>query len=337
MRGAIFQEKGKIIIKDDIPEPKIKGNEVLIQVKNCGICGSDVESYQSGALILSGIILGHEFSGEIVEIGDSVKKWKIGDRVTANPNMPCFNCFWCLRNQENLCKRNEGLGMTLNGALADYVKVDSERLHLLPPNVTLEEGACVEPLSVTIYAVQESGFKVGENAVVFGAGTIGLFTIQVLKAVGASEIYVIEPVEFNRKRALEVGATEVFLPKDWSKINKLTNKIGPDHVFDCVGVPQSHNDSLKLVRKGGFITVIGLHAAPFQMEGFMQLTLKNITMRGIFAYNQSNFRTAISLLTKKSVNVDPIITKRKKMDDVPQAFENLAERKDNDIKVLVEI
>ncbi|MHA1379127.1 MAG: zinc-dependent alcohol dehydrogenase [Candidatus Helarchaeota archaeon] len=337
MKGAILQEKGKIVIKDNIPKPKIKKDQVLIKVKNCGICGSDMESYHSGALILSGLIIGHEFSGEIVEIGESVKKWKIGDRVTANPNLNCGKCNFCLQGQENLCRKSlEGIGLAYNGAMAEFVGVRADRLHSLPQNVSFEEGALVEPLTIAVYGVQESWFKIGENAVVYGAGTIGLLTTQVLNTIGASDIYVIEPSEFNQKKALEMGASEVFMPNNWGKINKLTNKIGPDHVFDCAGVPQTYINSIKIVRKGGFITVIGLHAEPFQMEGFMQLLTKNITMRGIYGYNQDTFRTTISLLKKKKIDVKPIITKKIKVGEVPEAFKTLSNPNNEEIKILVE-
>ena len=134
-----------------------------------------------------------------------------------------------------------------------------------------------------------------------------------------------------------MGASEVFIPKNWSKINLLTNKIGPDHIFDCAGVPKTYIDSLKLVRKGGFITVIGIHVEPFQMEGFTQFLLKNITMRGIFAYNQETFRTCINLLGKKRINVDPIITKRIKLEEVPEAFQTLSDPNNNEVKILVEL
>ncbi|MHA1298537.1 MAG: zinc-dependent alcohol dehydrogenase [Candidatus Helarchaeota archaeon] len=337
MKGAVFQAVRKIIIKEDLPKPKVKKDDVLIKVKYCGICGTDIESYETGSLIPTGLILGHEFSGEIVEIGEAVKKLKVGDRVTANPNEPCFKCKWCMNNQENMCKKSpSAFGTTSNGALAEYIKVKAERIHLLPPNVSFEEGALVEPLAIAVYAVQESGIKLGENAVIFGAGTIGLSTLQVLQTI-ASEVYVIEPLEFNQKKALELGATEVLEPKDWTKINKLTKKIGPDHIFDCAGTPKTYIDSLKLIRKGGQITVVGIHVEPFQMEGFVQLLLKNITMRGVYSYNQDTFRTTINLLRKKKVNVTPIITKKIKLNEIPEAFETLSNHNNTEIKILAEI
>ncbi|MHA1785160.1 MAG: zinc-dependent alcohol dehydrogenase [Candidatus Helarchaeota archaeon] len=335
MKAVIFQEKGKVIIKD-IPKPKVKSDEVLIKIKYCGICGSDIESYESGALIPTGLVIGHEFSGEIMEIGEAVKKWKIGDRVTANPNIPCFKCYWCLKDQENMCKKSpHGIGLTVNGAMAEFIKVKDERLHDLG-TLSFEEGALIEPLAIVTFAVQQSGFKVGENAVVIGAGSIGLLLIQVLKAAGASDIFVIEPAELQQKKAMELGVTEVFNPDKWSKINKLTRKIGPDHIFDCVGVPRSFNDSLKIVRKGGHITIIGLHAEPFTMEAIMQLPMKNITIRGVFSYTQGTFRDAINLIKYHKLPVTSIITKKIPIDQAPEAFKTLSTPGNSQVKILVE-
>ena len=335
MRAAFFEEKGKIEIKN-APIPKVKKDEVLIKIKYCGICGSDIESYESGSLIPTGLIIGHEFSGEIFEIGDDVKKWKLGDRVTANPNIPCFTCYWCSKGQEMMCKKSpHGIGLTVDGALAEYIKVKAERLHDLG-DLSYEEGALIEPFAICLHAVQESGFKIGETAVVIGAGSIGLLIIMLLKIAGASSIYVVEPSETQQKKALELGATEVFEPKNWTKINKLTNKIGPDHVFDCVGLPSTYNDSLKMIRKGGKIMSIGLHSEPFTMEGIMQLQLKNISIRGVYGYNQQTFRDAIKLIKTKEIPITSIVTKEIKLDDVPEAFHLLSQPNKDQIKMLVE-
>lgn len=336
MKGIVFKAIETVEIRDDLPKPTLKKNEVLVKVKKCGICGSDVESFLTGALILTGITLGHEFAGEIVEVGEGVKKRKVGERVTANPSLPCWKCYWCDHYQENNCKKKEGLGQTTNGALAEFVKVREERLHVLPPSVSFEEGAFVEPTAITLLAVQASGFQAGQNAVVFGAGTIGLSALQVLNAAGASEVFVIEPLEFQREKALELGATKVLEPKDWSKINKLTGKIGADHIFDCAGVPKTYIDSMKLVKAGGDIMIIGIHAEPFQMTGWLQLLLKNLTLRGTYGYTQDTFRATVNLFETKRVKVEPIITKRITLDDVPEAFETLRKPGNKEIKIMVE-
>ncbi|MHA1229672.1 MAG: zinc-dependent alcohol dehydrogenase [Candidatus Helarchaeota archaeon] len=337
MKGIYFKAPREVEYRTDLKKPEIKPDEVLVKVKYCGICGSDIESYETGALMLTGIILGHEFSGEVVEVGNKVKKVKIGDRVTANPNLPCGRCYWCEHNLENMCKDSYGLGLTHNGALAEYIAVKSERIHILPDSISFEEGALIEPLSVAVYAVQESGIKLGENAVVLGAGTIGLLTTHVLNAIGASKIIVIEPMESKQKKAMEMGADIILDPKKWTKISRYTNKVGADHVFDCVAIPETINNTLKIVKKGGKITFIGIHVEPFQIEGFLQLILKNISIRGVFAYNQDTFKTAINLLEKNKLNIKPIITKIAKLEDVPELFEILSKPIHDEIKVLIEI
>jgi len=338
MKGAVILGKHQIEIRDDLPKPEVLSNEVLIKVKYCGICGSGIESYESGGMYLPGIVIGHEFSGEIAEVGDNVRKWKIGHRVTVNPNVPCYDCYWCNHYQENMCKlSNNGLGTTQNGGMAEYINVKAERLHALPDSMSFKAGATVEPLANCVYAIQQSGLKIGDSVAVIGAGTIGLMTIQALKVAGAGSIYVIEPVESKQKKALELGAEKVLKPNAWNKIVRLTNKIGPDHVFDCVGLPETYMTSMNLVKRGGQITLIGIHAEPFEMKGFMQLMLKNISMKGVFSFNQEVFATSLNLIAESKVNVDPIITKTIKIEEVPAMFKTLANPPHEEINVLVEL
>jgi L-iditol 2-dehydrogenase/galactitol-1-phosphate 5-dehydrogenase len=336
LKGIYFTQVKKVEFREDLPKPQVQGDEVLINVKICGICGSDIESFLTGALESQQIILGHEFSGEIVELGDRVKKLKLGDRVTANPNVPCLECNYCRAGLEILCIHNT-IGITHNGALAEYVKIRSDRIHKLPESVSFEEAAMAEPVSNAVQAIKSSGFKIGDNAAVFGAGPIGLLVIQVLKKAGASNVYVIEPVESKHKLALELGANEVFTPDKWSRIIKLTNKIGPDFIFDCVALPETLITSLQLVRRGGLIMIVGIHSEPFEMRGILQLMLKNITIKGMYLVDQDSFKTALSLLEQKEVNINSIITKKVKLDQVPEAFDKLSKGLHSDLKIQVEI
>ncbi len=337
MKGAIFKEIHHTIVTDELEKPSIQSDEVLIKVKFVGICGSDVENYHTGKMGLSDKIIGHEFSGEVVEVGSAVRKIKLGTRVTANPGIACGECYWCLHALENMCKlQNYSLGTTEHGAMREYVNVKAERLHILPDKVSYEEGATVEPLAVAVYAVQESGLKLGDTAAVFGAGSIGLMVLQVLKVVGASYIYVIEPVESKKKRALKLGADKVLDPKSWAKIIRMTDRVGPDHVFDCVGIPQTIMNSIALVKRGGHITMIGLHAGSFEMRGFMGLSLNNITMRGVYGYNQDTFKTSVRLFEQKKISIEDYVTNKISVYDVPAMFKKLANPPHEEIKVLVE-
>ena len=337
MKGAVFEGKRKITIKDDFLKPEIKSDEVLIKVKKVGICGSGVGSYETGGPYIPGNIIGHEFSGEIVEIGEEVKKLKIGSRVTVNPQIPCNDCYYCNHDQENMCKlQNYTLGATENGAMRDYINVKADRIHILPDNVSYEGGAIVEPLSIALHAIQQSGFRIGDTAAVIGAGPIGLFVIQVLKASGAKRIFALEPVESKQKKALELGADKIFKPNAWNKIVRLTDKLGPDYVYDCVGLSSTVTTSLSLIKKGGCITIIGMHDSFYEIKNAQLLIINSITIKGTYGYTQDVYKTAISLLEQKKINVESIITNRIKIDEVPQMFEKLANPPHEELKVLVD-
>jgi threonine dehydrogenase-like Zn-dependent dehydrogenase len=338
MKGVVYEGVGRIVIRDDLPKPSIKPDEVLIEVKYCGICGSDIESFKKSGMYGSGTIIGHEFSGIVIEVGTDVKKVKIGDKVTVNPNLPCYECFWCLHNQENKCKfAPRALGTLADGAMVEFFSINQERIHILPESISLEEGALIEPLAVGIYSVQESGIRLGESAAVYGAGSMGLMTILALKIAGASNIFVLEPIESKQQRALELGATKVFDPENWKKIHRFTEKIGPPHVFDCVGIKETVMSSIELVRRGGHITMVGMDPEIGVLRNFFGIAIKNITLRGIFSYNQDTFKVAIDLLEQKKVDVKPLITNIIKLEDVPSSFETLAKKEHEDVKILVKI
>ncbi|MHA1671160.1 MAG: zinc-dependent alcohol dehydrogenase [Promethearchaeota archaeon] len=338
MKAAVFKGKESIVIEEGFEKSKIELDEVLIKVKKVGICGSDVGSYESGGPYLPGKIIGHEFSGDIVEVGEKVRKIKIGMRVTVNPQIPCHECYYCLHNLENMCKlQNYSYGTTEHGAMREYLNVKAERVHILPDNVSYEEGAIVEPLSVAVYAVEQSRFQLGQNAAVIGAGPIGLLVIQVLRAAGANKIYVIEPVESKQKIALDLGADKVFLPRVWNKIVRLTEKLGPDHVYDCVGLSETFNTALQLIKKGGNITLIGMHANKFDINYILLMTTNNISVRGVYGYNHDIFKKAINLFDQKEIKIDSLITKRIKLEKVPEMFKILGHPPHNELKVIVEL
>lgn len=338
MKAAVFKGKENVEIEEGFEKPKIEPDEVLIKVKKVGICGSDVGSYESGGPYLPGKIIGHEFSGDIVEVGEQVKKIKVGMRVTVNPQIPCFKCYYCLHNLENMCKlQNYSYGTTEHGAMREYFNVKAERVHILPDNVSYDEGATVEPLSVAVYAVEQSRFQLGQSAAVIGAGPIGLMVIQVLKAAGASKIYVLEPVESKQKIALDLGADKVFLPKASNKIVRLTEKLGPDHVYDCVGLSETFNTALQLIKKGGNITLIGMHAKRFDINYILLMTTNNISVRGVYGYNHDIFKTAINLFHQKKIKIDSLITSRIELDQVPKMFKTLGNPPHDELKVIVEI
>ncbi|MFX0134800.1 MAG: zinc-binding dehydrogenase [Candidatus Hodarchaeota archaeon] len=330
MKALILKAIEELELKKDVPKPTPSKNEVLIRVRYCGICGSDLEAYNYGK-VLTPIILGHEFSGEIEEIGSKVVGWKIGDRVTAYPGEFCRECYFCKKGEENRCIRTMiGLGITVNGALAEYVKISSKSLCKLPDSVSYENGALVEPLAVGYHGVKISGIHSTDIAVVIGAGTIGLSTIQALKLSNIENIYVIEPSEYNLNLALQMGVQKAARP---SKINK----IGPKFVFDCAGFPKTYKDAIRIVQRGGTVVLLGVHFENVPIS-FLELIVKEVNLKGSFGYSFEEFKEIIALLSQKKIQTNLILSKKVKLENViDEGFHELLRPDRKAAKILVEI
>jgi len=225
MKAAIWYKKGDIRI-EDIPEPKPGAGQVKARIKACGVCGSDLHEYTDGPFIIPSkphpltgreggpVVLGHEFSAEVVEVGDQVEQFIPGDRVTMSALIVCGTCHYCRRGAYNMCLKLGSTGFAADGGFAEYAVVPYYALYKLPDSVTDDMGAFVEPLAVAIRAVKRSRMNIGNSVAVIGAGPIGLLVMQVCLAGGASQVFVVEPMEARRELAKKLGATEVFDPKE---------------------------------------------------------------------------------------------------------------------------
>ena len=222
MKAAVWYGREDIRISD-VPEPIVGKDQVKIKVRWCGICGSDVHEYREGPMLipknphpLTGksfpIILGHEFSGDVVEVGKSVKRIAVGDRVTINCLIYCGTCLYCRQGEYNMCLKLGTVGLAWDGAFAEFVVVPEYTVIKIPDEVTYEMGAFAEPLAVAVRGVKRSRLKVGDTAVVIGAGPIGLLVIQAARVLGASKVFAIEPIQRRRELAKQLGASEVFDP-----------------------------------------------------------------------------------------------------------------------------
>ncbi|NHI92954.1 MAG: hypothetical protein EAX96_10670 [Candidatus Lokiarchaeota archaeon] len=330
MKALVLKAIEELEVSDDLPKPTPSKKEVLIKIKYCGICGSDLEAYKYGK-VLTPLILGHEFSGEIVEVGSKVEGWKIGDRVTSYPADFCGTCHYCSKGQENRCRKMvEGLGISVNGAIAEYVKISSNSLCKLPDSVKYEDAALVEPLSVGYHGVKNSGIKPDDNAIVIGAGTIGLSTIQSLKLFNIDNIFIIEPSEFNENLAIQMGAKKALRPAKM-------NKIGPEFVFDCAGFPETYQNAIQIVQYGGTIILLGVHFKSVPIS-FLQVIAKEVTLRGSFGYSFEEFQEVIKFLDQRKIQTDLIVSKKVKLENViKDGFQELLRPDRKSAKILVEI
>jgi (R,R)-butanediol dehydrogenase/meso-butanediol dehydrogenase/diacetyl reductase len=333
---------------DDVPEPVLAPGEVLVRVAACGLCGSDVHEYLHGPLYipkaphpLTGLVppvtLGHEFCGLIVEVSAGVDRPRIGDRVTVNPCLLCFQCPWCRRGQFNYCAKLGSIGLSRDGALAPFVSVPAYACHRLPPELDDEQGASVEPLAVAVHAYRRARLSGQERIAVIGAGPIGLLMLQVLKAEGAPWVVVIEPREDRRELARSLGADAVIDPSTQDPGRAVAGLTGDERVaaaFECVGSPAGVATATRVTGKGGRIVLVGLvpESVPMNLLGVLAHEKEIV---GSSAY-VDEFPEAMDLLARGRVRLDPLITDRVPLQDaLARGLEALVRRETPHVKVLI--
>jgi len=192
---------------EEVPKPQPKGKEVLIKVRNCGICGSDIHAYfGKHPFISTPIVLGHEFSGDVEEVGSRVKNIKVGERVTVEPSLVCGKCYQCQEGRYNICQSLKVIGCQAPGALAQYITVPAEKVIPVPESVSYEKAAMIEPTAVGFHSVRRSHLKKGDNVLILGAGPIGILTLQAVRAGGAGKIIITDLNDCRLNMAKRLGA-----------------------------------------------------------------------------------------------------------------------------------
>lgn len=335
MKAAKYEGKEKLSIVD-IPKPTPKDDEVLVKVKYTGICGSDLESYKTGLYPVP-VVMGHEIVGVIEEIGESVKKWKIGDRITYNGATSCGKCPSCERGEYNICYDEfRELGIFKDGGFAEYVAIPTECLVVVPDSIPDKHGTIFEQLATSIQAIRTSGFEMGDTAVVIGLGTMGQFILQGLKLAGVKTLMVIDRnpnrLEVAKKFSPDVALKKILIPK----IKGATKRYGADYVFECTGSPAVINSSASLIRKGGSLIQVGVSDVPFVFS-YLPFIKNQNRIQGIYAWHQRDFEFAIDLIARKIIDPEPIVTNIIPLDDiVEKGFKEAIKPDTKEIKILVE-
>src|SRR5262245_52861868 len=250
----------------EMPEPGIGPDDVLVRVRACGICGSDVHGLDgSTGRRLPPLVMGHEAAGEVVQCGSNVTEFHPGDRVTFDSTVYCGRCFHCARGDVNLCDNREVLGVSpgpyrRHGAFAEYVAVPRRIVYRLPDNLSYEQAALIEAVSVGIHAVNLTPIVLGDAAVVIGSGMIGLATLQAARHAGAARVIVIDPDETRLEMARGLGATHTINPTaidPVATVQSLTGGHGAAVALECVGATEPIKTAIASVRKGGTVTLVG--------------------------------------------------------------------------------
>jgi 2-desacetyl-2-hydroxyethyl bacteriochlorophyllide A dehydrogenase len=347
MKAAVFEGVRNVQIRT-IPDPVPTADDIVLRVRTCGICGSDLHSYTTGAFIRPGQVMGHEFCGEVVEVGPNVRGIGVGDRVTAMPFVACYACPPCARGEYHLCDNLAGhvIAYGLPGAFAEYLRVPRATLDRnvfrLPEAISDIAGATVEPLAVAVHAVQTARPALGARVVVVGAGLIGQCMIQVLKAAGVGAVVVSEVSASRADVARRFGADAVVDPTGGEFIARVAEVVGAgrggrgaaaDVVFDCAGVPAAFAQALTLVRPGGTLAITALYEEPVQFDP-SRIVWREIRIVGTLGY-QHEFPQAIELLRSGKVRTEPLVTDRFSLDQTNEGFQRQL-AKNQAMKVMIQ-
>lgn len=317
---------GLELVEVDIP--KIKSNEVLIKVIKRAICGTDLHIYKwdewSANRLKPPVTTGHEFYGEIVEIGDDVTHYKIGELVTAEMHVVCNQCYQCRTGNAHLCENVVILGVDGNGAFADYLAVPESNLWRVPKEIDPELAAIYDPFGNAVHTVM-AGETVGKSFLILGGGPIGLAAIPVAKAAGASIVILSEVLEYRKDLGKKMGADVVIDPINEDIIEnvmKLTKGEGVDVVLEMSGNPKAIDQGFKCIRKGGRYSILGIPSKPITINFAKDIIFPGINIQGINGRRMfETWYLMDAFLISGKVNLKPLITHRFKMEDYKEAFE----------------
>ena len=335
MKAAVYYNKNDIRTEDR-PDPVLTRVGIIIKIRACGICGSDLHPATFGDAE-KGMILGHEFSGDVVEVGPGVEGIHIGERVTALGYENCGKCNWCRQNMPHRCTDRKYVGYAFPGGFAEYVSIPvaipKMTVFHLPDNMSYEEGATVEPLSISFHAVRQSALAPQETVLVMGAGMIGQGVMQICKVLGAAKVIISEKGRKRLEVAKAMGA-DVVIDIDKNNIRELvleaTKGNGPDIVVDCAGMAVTFQDAVAIVRGGGRIMLVGVYRQPVTWDP-MEIMRKNVRMIGCLG---GSFPRAIDFIASGQVNTKALITHEYPLAKTQEAFamqRNAAEA----VKVLI--
>jgi L-iditol 2-dehydrogenase len=337
MIWANLVDPTNIVIEEvEIPEPG--PGEIQVKVVVTGVCGSDVHAFGgTHPFVSTPIVPGHEFSGTVAKLGQGVEGFEPGERITVEPSLTCGTCYNCRHGRYNICAQLRVLGCQAPGSFAQYISVPAEKVYRLPESLDFDDGALVEPAAVGVHAVRRSEISLGDRVVVLGAGVIGLMIVQAAKAAGAGEIIVTGHHEGRLKIARELGADVTFLAGDTVKF--IRDTYGPDGidvVYEAVGVGETMNQAIEIVRKGAKIIVVGVFGKdPATKVGLIQD--KEIDIRGALMYVQEDYPRTLDLISRGEIKTKPLISAKFPLNRVAEAFNLIRTERETTLKVLLEI
>jgi 2-desacetyl-2-hydroxyethyl bacteriochlorophyllide A dehydrogenase len=334
---AFVSAPGKIEFQEKQLAP-LSPKDVLINVKACSICGSDLHIFggrhPSAPLPMA---IGHEVSGQVLRIGAGVSRVRVGDRVVVEPVITCGGCCFCRKGEYHLCSQISFQYRKGQGGFAPYFVAEEDWVHPLPQGVSYEEGALIEPLSVALHAAQKAHLQPGHTVAIFGAGAVGLLILLLTRLSGVVEVFVADVHEFRLKKAEALGASGVIHNRKEDAVEKImdcTSRLGVDRAFEVVGLESTLVQSLQVLKKGGSAVVVGIFEEPQARIPANLFIQREISLLGSQGYCR-DFQTAIKLVDKGLVNLKEVMTHVLPLSSLREAFELLRNPGGQAVKVVI--
>lgn len=349
MKAAVYYGNKDLRI-EEVPVPDVRPGTLKVKVEWCGVCGTDLHEYEDGPIFapacghphpLTGeevpIQLGHEMAGVVAEVGEGVEGFAVGDKVAVEPLLTCGECVFCRDGRYNLCVKGGFIGLSgAGGGFSEYVVAPADRCFALG-DLPTDVGAVVEPLAVGYHAVRRSGIEPGMSAAVFGAGPIGLVTIACLRAIGIETVVAVEMSSIRKEKAMTAGATMILDPSSDdvpARLQEITDGLGVDVAFECVGASPALQSALDSTRNGGTVVNVSIWGRKAEIDMF-GLVMRELNLIGTSAYC-ADHADVITLLQEGKIPAEQFITGRIAVDDIIEGgFRALIERKEENVKILV--
>jgi (R,R)-butanediol dehydrogenase/meso-butanediol dehydrogenase/diacetyl reductase len=349
MRAARWHGRGDVRV-EDVPIPVVGPGEVLLRVSWCGICGTDVEEYRDGPVVvpvnapnaLTGqrapITLGHEFAGAVVEVGPDVEGLAVGERVVPEICLFCGECHYCRRHAYALCVSWAAIGLHGDGGLAEYVKVPARMCVRLPDAIADDEAALIETTEVAVRAVRKAGIRLGDAVAIVGDGAVGLITLQVARAAGATTAILLghRPARLDLGRRLGADAALDTRDPGWlDAVRDLTGGLGADVAIECGGRADAIADSIAATRKGGTIVLLAVIGVPIPVNTWPIVEGERTVIGSVQHHFDDDLPVAVRLMAAGEVDVRPLISRRISLERVVEEGFAAPPSTGSDIKVLV--
>ncbi len=324
----------------EVPMPQVGAQNILIQIMEIGICGSDIHVYHGKHPFTSyPVTQGHEVSGEIVQMGEEVTGFHIGQKVTVQPQVVCGHCYPCRHGKYNLCEELKVMGFQTTGVASHYFAVHQSKVTALPEQMSFEEGAMIEPLAVAVHAVRQCGTVSGKKIAVLGAGPIGILVAQAAKGMGAASVLITDISNLRLEKAKECGVDFAVNTRETNFGEALLNCFGPDKadvIYDCAGNNITMNQAIQYARKGSTIILVAVFAGMAQVD-LAILNDHELDLNTSMMYRTEDYEEAIRLVSEGKVHLMPLVSKHFAFQDYLKAYQYIDANRENTMKVFIDV